>query len=278
MASGRNQPGPQSSARLTLSPEHLLHRGDAVEEVRHAALADLPLVHGAVVGRRLPHPVVEVGHRRLHVRVEADPLLHHEELFGPLHHPLDVGGIVLRPVAGALLPDRAVVDPDLVAHLAAEELVDRHPGRLAGDVPERVLDRAHRRAVGLERAALADAQHHPLDVGGVLADERVTEMQHPGLEVALGELDLAEAVEALVGDDADDRMPADHGAAQVGDLHAVSPEGSRRALRAAGGGRRMAGLSRRAAPTRGRRGCGSTRWCRRSRRRPRAAAAGSPPR
>ena len=61
------------------------------------------------------------------------------------------------------------------------------------------------RAVGLERAALADLQHHPLDVGRVLAEQRVAEVQHPGLEVALGELDLAEAVEALVGDDADDR-------------------------------------------------------------------------
>ena len=72
-----------------------------------------------------------------------------KKLLGPLHHPLDVGGVVLGPVAGALLADRAVVDPDLVAHLAAEELVDRHARGLAGDVPERVLDgadRARRRA------------------------------------------------------------------------------------------------------------------------------------
>ena len=155
--------------------------------------------------------------------MEADALLDHEEVFGPLHHPLDVGGVVLGAVAGALLADRAVVDADLVADLAAEELVDRHAGGLAGDVPEGVLDGADRRAVGLEGAALADLQHHPLDVGGVLADQRVAEVQDAGLEVGLGELDLAEAVEALVGDDADDWVLADDGAAEVGDLHRAPP-------------------------------------------------------
>ena len=71
----------------------------------------------------------------------------------------------------------------------------------------------------MKRAALADLQHHALDVGRVLADQRLAEMQHAGLEVGLGVLDLAEAVDALVGDDADDRVLADDGAAQVGDLH-----------------------------------------------------------
>ena len=147
------------------------------------------------------------------------PCLTMKKFSRPLHHPFDVGGIVLRPVAGALPADRAVIDAHLVAHLAAEQLVDRHAGRLAGDVPQRVLDGADRGAIGLERAALADLQHAALDVGRVLADQRVAEMQHPGLEVGLGVFHLAEAVEALVGDDADDRMLADDGAAQVGDFH-----------------------------------------------------------
>ena len=82
-----------------------------------------------------------------------------------------------------------------------------------------MLDGADRRAVGLEAAALTDLQHHALDVGRVLADERIAEMQHPGLEVGLGEFDLAEAVDAFVGDDADDRDAADDGAAEIGDLH-----------------------------------------------------------
>ena len=137
--------------------------------------------------------------------MEADALLHHEEVFRPLHHPFDVGGVVLRLVAGALLADRAVIDPHLVAHLAAEQLVDRNASRLAGDVPQRMLDGADRRAIGFERAALADLQHAALDVGRVLADQRIAEMQHPRFEIGLGELDLAKAVEALIGDDADDR-------------------------------------------------------------------------
>ena len=61
MASGRNQPGPQSSARRDLVAEHLLHGDDAVDHVRHAALADLPLVHRAVIARLgWRHAVVEV--------------------------------------------------------------------------------------------------------------------------------------------------------------------------------------------------------------------------
>ena len=147
------------------------------------------------------------------------PCLTMKKFSRPLHHPFDVGGVVLRPVAGALLADVAVVDPHLVAHLAAEQLVDRHARRLAGDVPERMLDGADGGAVGLERAALADLQHHALDVGRVLADQRLAEMQHPGLEIGLGVLDFAKAVEAFVGDDADDGVLADDGAAQIGDLH-----------------------------------------------------------
>ena len=82
-----------------------------------------------------------------------------------------------------------------------------------------MLDGADRRAIGLERAPLADLQHHALDVGRVLADQRLAEMQHPGFDIAFGELNFAEAMEALVSDDADNRVLADDGAAQIGDFH-----------------------------------------------------------
>jgi hypothetical protein len=134
-------------------------------------------------------------------------------------HPFDLGGVVLRPVARALLAQRTIVDAHLVADLAAEQLVGGHAGRLAGNVPERVLDGTDRRAVGLERTPLADLHHAALDVGRILADERVAEMQHPGFQVVLGVFHLAEPVEALVGDDANDGVAADDGAPQVGDLH-----------------------------------------------------------
>src|SRR5689334_5925687 len=82
-----------------------------------------------------------------------------------------------------------------------------------------MLDGADRGAVGLERAALADLQHHSLDIGRILADQRFAEMQHPGLEIGLGELDFTQAIKALVRDDTDNWVLADDGAAQVGDLH-----------------------------------------------------------
>ena len=164
---------------------------------------------------------MKVGHSVLHVRVERDPLLHHEEAFGLLHHPFDVGRVVLGPVPRALAAVVAVVAAHLVAHLAAEQLVDRNARGLAGDVPQRMLDGADGGAIGLEAAALADLQHAALDVGRVLADQRLAEMQHPGLEVGLGELDLAEAVDVLVGHDADDGMAADDGATEVDDLHVL---------------------------------------------------------
>ncbi len=136
---------------------------------------------------------------------KRDALLDHEEALGLLHHPFDVGGVVLRPVAGALAPPVAVVAAHLVAHLAAEQLVDRNVRGLAGDVPQGMLDGADRRAIGLEAAALADLQHAALDIRRVFADERLAEVQDPRLEVGLGELHLTEAVDVLVRDDADDR-------------------------------------------------------------------------
>ena len=211
-----------------------------------ATLGNLPLVHGAVItGLGLGDAVMEVGNGVLHVGMKGDALLDHEEVFGPLHHPFDVGSVILRTVTGPLLADGAVVDADLVPHLAAEKLVDRHIGRLAGNVPKRVLDGRDGGAIGLETAALADFEHAALDIGGVLADEGFLEMEHEGFEVGLGELHLAQAIKAFIGDDADDGVAADDGAAQVGDFHGfllmqlrctvMSPSGQARGWRAVGG-------------------------------------------
>ena len=149
-----------------------------------------------------------------------DPLLHHKEAFGLLHHPFDVVRIILGPVAGTLAPLVAIVAAHLVAHLAAQQLVGRDIRGLAGDIPKRVLDRADRRAIRLEAAALADLQHAALDVRRVLADQRIAEVEHEWLEVGLGEFHLAKAVDVFVRHDADDGMSADNGAAEVDDFHA----------------------------------------------------------
>ena len=62
-------------------------------------------------------------------------------------------------------------------------------------------------------------QHDALDVGRVVADQRLAELQDERLEVGLVLLDLAVAADALVGDDPHDRVLADDGAFEVGDLH-----------------------------------------------------------
>ena len=95
-----------------------------------------PRIERAVEGAALGVAVVEVGHFALHAAVEADPLLHHgEALRQRLSSPRRFG-IILGLMRLERLADGAVVDPHLVAHLAAQEPVDRQPGGFAGDVPE----------------------------------------------------------------------------------------------------------------------------------------------
>ena len=200
--------------------QRFLHGDNAVEHVVEAVLGDLPLIHGAVIAGLLAlGTVVEVLVAVLHRRVEADALLDHEEVLRLLGHPLDVGGEILGAVAGTGASDRAVINANLVAHLAAEQLVDRNARGLAGNIPQRMLDHRDGGAIGLERAALADLHHAALDIGRVFADQRVAEMQDERLEVGLGVFNLADTIQALIGDDADDRVLADDGNAQIGNLH-----------------------------------------------------------
>ena len=72
------------------------------------------------------------------------------------------------------------IDPDPVAELAAQQLVDRHPQRLALQVPERDLDPGER---GDQRAGEPALKHEPapqvleerVDGEGIASDE-------PGLQ------------------------------------------------------------------------------------------------
>ena len=75
----------------------------------------------------------------------------------------------------------APVGPDAVAHLAAQQFVDRHAQGLALDVPERDLDAA-------DRTHLDDAAAHvevvvkglpvPLDLHGVFPGDDLAELVH----------------------------------------------------------------------------------------------------
>jgi hypothetical protein len=132
--------------------------------------------------------------------------------------------------------DGAVVDAHAVSHLAAEELVDGESGCLAGHVPEGHLDRADGAAPWLEAAAGTDLAHDALDVGRVVTDEGRLQMEDMPGQVRLVGLDAAVAADALVSDDAHDRVVAENGALEIDDLHGVRASLLGRATRRKTGG------------------------------------------
>src|SRR5262249_15350141 len=106
-----------------------------------------------------------------------------------------------------------------VADLAAQQFVDRHPGCLAGDVPECHLDSTDSAAPGLEAAEVADPAHDPLDVGRVLAQDQFSIEQHVRLEIWLEGLRLGVAADARVGHDANYGIATDDRASEIRDFH-----------------------------------------------------------
>src|SRR5258708_26966348 len=85
-----------------------------------------------------------------HLRMESDALLDDREAFGGRFHPGHVGGVVLGRLSDQREPDAAVVDANLVADLAPEQLVDGQAGGPAGYVPQGPLDCADCAAPGVE--------------------------------------------------------------------------------------------------------------------------------
>jgi hypothetical protein len=206
--------------------EGVLHRGDALQQVAEPSLGQEPAVGPGVKGARHRLAVVEVGHLVPHGAVEGDALLDDGEALRQGLHPAHLVRVVLRRLAREGLPQRAIVDAHAVADFPAEKPVNRQPCRLARDVPQRHLDRADRRAVRLEGAALADLQHGPLDECRILPDQGLAEVEHEGLEVRLVLLDLAVTAEAFVRDKSDDWILADDGATEVDDLHVARFRGA----------------------------------------------------
>ena len=90
-----------------------------------------------------------------------------------------------------------------VAEFAAEHLVDRHAIGLAGEVPERDLDRGDAAALPAVTAELLDPPEQPVDVAGVLAEQPA--LQHQGEGGAGAVAHFAEADDSLVGVDLEER-------------------------------------------------------------------------
>ena len=170
-------------------------------------------------------------HRRRHRhRLEGgEALLHHAG--GELAEALRLVALVeVLHLAAAEMP----VEPDVVAHRAAPQLVAGDAVHLAEDVPERDVDAAHRGAAD-DPAAVPEmlAEHHlpeVLDPGRILADDEVGQVldrpdDRPRVPLERG---LAPAVETRLVREHPDEHPVAHArVADVrldrGDLHAATP-------------------------------------------------------
>ena len=114
---------------------------------------------------------------------------------------------------------RVGIDAHLVAVLAAQELVAGHAVHLAHQVPQRDLDARDAAALAAPVAELLDGAEDHVHVAGVLAQEHALELERILRVPRVAH--LADAVDALVGVDAHDRIvivAAHHGQAHVGDL------------------------------------------------------------
>ena len=109
---------------------------------------------------------------------------------------------------------RVGVEQDVVAHLAAEQLVDRLAQHLAADVPQRDVDAADHVGRGAARAGVGERAERlvpePLDLRRVLADQQLVELADDARDSAVGDPgrrgDLAPAGDALVGADLDEEV------------------------------------------------------------------------
>jgi hypothetical protein len=106
-----------------------------------------------------------------------------------------------------------VVEPDLLANIAAQQLPDRSPERLPEDVPAGLLDARDRRALDHSRAEEVLAHHHleqVLDAPRILADEKRREILDAADDRARLPLDgrLAPTNEPLVGLELDEHPVA----------------------------------------------------------------------
>ena len=117
------------------------------------------------------------------------------------------------------------IDAHLVAELAAEHLVDRHAVGLAGEIPQRDLDRRDAAALPAVAAELLDAAEQAVDVAGVLAEQPALQHQRVGGAGAVAH--LAEPDDALVGVDLEqrrgERRADDLGHPHVGDAKLGRP-------------------------------------------------------
>ena len=142
-----------------------------------------------------------------------------------------------------------VIDADAFAARAAKQTVYRYAVKLAGDVPERHVDRRddvqRRTTTAVVVGAVEHQLPHPVDLQGVLADDQLADATgdrvrrrhlHDRPRDVRRRVRLADADDALVGVHLDeegvlrpvgtacvDLVQTEHNGLDIGDLHGVRP-------------------------------------------------------
>ena len=202
-----------------------MQAGEGVADVVHviAGIAPPPVVQ-RLDGDPLGVGPVSVEHagrradgaRHVHDLREAE--VHLEEGVAERHALLQA----LAGLGAARLARVGVaIHAHAVAEFSAEHLVDRNPIGLAGEVPERDLDRRDAAALAAVAAELLDPPEQPVDVAGVLAEQPA--LQHQGEGGAGAVAHLAEADDSLVGVDFQERG-RERRADDLGDPHVGDPK------------------------------------------------------
>ena len=113
------------------------------------------------------------------------------------------------------------VAADPIAELPASQLVGRHAVGLAGEVHQGHLDGADAASLSGVAAELLDAPEDPVDVARVCPEDAA--LEHERIDVVGPIADLAQAVDVLVGVDADERGPEGE-SGEVDDPQVGDPE------------------------------------------------------
>src|SRR5262249_20206199 len=114
---------------------------------------------------------------------------------------------------------RVAVDADLIAELAARELIGRHTIRLARQIHQRHLDGAYAARLSRMMAELFELANDFIHIAMDLANQMT--LEHQRIIFACAIAYLAQAVDTLISVNADERkapaIPADGGGADVRD-------------------------------------------------------------
>src|SRR6266496_661238 len=107
----------------------------------------------------------------------------------------------------------------MIAHFSTQQFVNRHTRSLAGNIPQRHLNRTDRAAPWFETAQPPDFTHHALDIGWILTKQILLVKKNMRFEIRLGILHFTIAIDTFVCYHAHDRVLTDHSTFEIKDFH-----------------------------------------------------------